>query len=57
MRLEVDRYCIKIIPENVQDEVYIEEVLGLKTELNVCEVRRVNAMGFSSLAYLRIQKP
>jgi hypothetical protein len=30
MKMMLDRECIRIVPENVEDEVYLEAVLGLK---------------------------
>jgi len=51
MRMKLRRDWIEIIPENEEDEVYIEHVLG---EHPVVE--RVNAAGLSKLALLRIRK-
>lgn len=56
MKLQVDRYSLSIIPENVQDEAYIEEVLGLKRQGDRCQCFRVNAMGLSALAYIQLHR-
>lgn len=56
MRLEVNRYYIQITPENKVDEAYIEEVLGLKNGGDKAVVERVNAIGLSCIAYVKINK-
>lgn len=56
MRLNVDRYGIDITPENVQDEAFLEEVLGLKEGGATAVAYRVNAIGLSRIAYMRITK-
>jgi hypothetical protein len=57
MKLQVDRYSIKVIPENAQDEAFIEEVLGLKAGGTPVMLRRVNVHGTSSqLAYAEARR-
>lgn len=62
MKLEVTRYGLKIVPENAQDEAYIEEVLGLRNLSDDvakppkrCELVRRNAIGLSRLAYIQTE--
>ena len=57
MKLTVQRFCLDIIPETVQDEVMLEELFGLRKEGDTLTAKRVNAMGLSCWAYLRIEKP
>ncbi len=53
MKFEVNRQSIRIIPENQQDEAYIEDTLGLKSCGEYIKLVRVAPMGLScSLAYL-----
>lgn len=56
MRITVDRYDIKIAPDNKQDEAYIEEVLGMKEGNSTCKCVRENASGLSCIAYIRVSK-
>jgi len=39
------------------DIAFIENVLGLETDGDSITLKRVNAMGLMSLAYLRAEKP
>jgi hypothetical protein len=55
MKLELRSYGLEIIPETVQDEVYLETVLKLKTEKDHAVVKRVNAMGLSCWAYAEVK--
>jgi len=55
MKLEVERYRIKIIPESEIDEAYLEEVLGLKKKEDTIKAKRVNAINMSCWAYLEIK--
>ena len=56
MKLRVDRYSIKIIPESETDEAYIEEVLGLKESGSRTNVVRVAPIGIDhALAYVEIK--
>ena len=56
MKLQIDRYSIKIIPESEIDKAYLEEILGLKQDVDRVDVRRVNAVSLSCWAYLEIKK-
>lgn len=56
MKLEVRRNSIRIIPETVLDEAFIEEVLGLKAGNQATPCRRVNIQNHMSIAYLEICK-
>jgi hypothetical protein len=56
MKLKINRYSMEVIPENSQDEAYLEEVLGLKDEKSEAWAIRVNAMGLSCWAYMEIIK-
>lgn len=56
MKIEIDRYSIKIKPENKQDEAYLEEVLGMKENGDKCECIRENAIGLRCIAYISIRK-
>ncbi len=63
MKLQIYRDGIDIVPEDSgypnydeRDIAYIEEVLGLKKEGDSIKLVRKNAMGLSSLAYLRTEK-
>ena len=56
MRYEISRHEIKIIPENQQDEAYIEDTLGLKHDGEWIRLRRRNAHGLLCIAYLETVK-
>jgi len=56
MKLVVDRYGIRIVPENKIDEAYIEDTLGLKEKDSSISLKRVNSMGLSCIAYLETKK-
>jgi len=51
MRMKVKRDGIEIVPEDEEDEAYIEHVLG-----DHPVVERVNVHGLSRLAYLLVKK-
>lgn len=51
MKLEIGKYSLKIIPETPQDEIYLEEVLGLDISESYCRINRVNEMNTGSWAY------
>jgi hypothetical protein len=55
MKLKVLRYSIDIIPESIQDEAFIEEVLKLKNEGDEAQIKRINVMKLSGIAYLEIK--
>ena len=55
MKMEVGRYGIEIIPESQIDEAYIEEVLGLKKEDDICICRR-GVIGEDRLAFIVIER-
>lgn len=54
MKLKIERHRILLIPEDATEVAYIEEVLGLKYEVDEVVCKRVNAMGFGCIAYLEI---
>ena len=54
MKLEIGHHAIRIIPESVVDEVYLEEKFGLRKKNDGAYARRVNAMGLSCWGYLEI---
>lgn len=56
MKLSLRSYAIEIIPETVQDEVYLETVLGLKSESCRAVAGRVNVMGLSCWAYVEVRR-
>jgi len=56
MKMDIRRYGIQIIPENDEDEAYIEEVLGLKTVKSVASCTRENAIGLQRIAHINICK-
>lgn len=49
MKLVVNRYGLEIVSENVQDEAFIEEVLGLKRAEDKAHAMRINHVGLTSL--------
>ncbi len=55
MRIEVTKLGIKIVPENAQDVIYIENFLNLKKDEDHVKCVRKNAMDLSCIAYLEIQ--
>ena len=52
MKLEMNRYAMKMIPENVQDVVYIEEVLRLREDKDTLPLRRANGIDLKNVACL-----
>lgn len=57
MKMEVDRYSIRLIPENETDEAYIEEVLGLRKKGDRAQATRVAPVGLDgALAFVEIEK-
>jgi len=56
MKMEVRRYRILILPENEEDKAYIEDTLGLKNEGDRLDCKRVNVIGLSSIAYIKISR-
>jgi len=56
MKMEIGQSRILIIPENEQDEAYIEDTLGAKKGNANLNCRRVNAMGLSCCEYLEIER-
>ena len=53
MKFVMKKYGIQIIPENEQDEAYIEDTLKLRREGDLLPLTRVACYGLpSSLAYL-----
>jgi len=63
MKLNIYKDGIDIVPEvtgypnyDERDIAFVEEVLGLKKEGDSVKLVRKNAMGLSSLAYLRTEK-
>ncbi len=55
MRLDISKVCIDIIPENVQDIIYIEKHLNLKEDGDCTKCVRKNAAGLSCIASLEIR--
>ena len=55
MRLKINRYSLCIVPEDIKDEVFIEEILHLKNGGDSIPCVRVNAMGLSCIAELEIK--
>ena len=56
MKIEVEHDSLKIIPENIQDEIWLENVLGLKNTKNRAVCYRENASGLSCWAYAVVEK-
>lgn len=52
MKFEIRRHSIVVIPETDEDRAYIEDTLGLKKDGDALLLRRKNAMGIGSIAYL-----
>lgn len=52
MKFELRRNGIVITPETEQDRAYIEDTLGLRNDGDVIPLRRNNASGLLSIAYL-----
>ena len=52
MQFKIERYGIKIIPEDDVDRDYIEDTLGLKKENSFIRLARVNVLGLGRLAYI-----
>jgi hypothetical protein len=57
MNFEVERHGIRIIPQDKQDEAYIEDTLGLKHDGETIELHRVDAMGLGYIAFLTTERP
>jgi len=55
MKLKVERQRMLIIPENEMEKSYLEAVYNLQDDGDKIDVKRVNAMGVSCLAYLEIK--
>jgi len=56
MRLKIEKSRLLIIPENEQDEGYLEVIFDLKNEGDFVKAKRVNAYGLSAMAYIEIEK-
>lgn len=56
MKLEVKSFGLVITPESIQDEVYIERLLGLKKEGDYVLLQRHNASGLGTLAWLETRE-
>ena len=52
MRFEVRRYHLVVIPENDEDNAYIEDTLGLKSDRQAIQLVRRNVIGLRCIAYL-----
>jgi hypothetical protein len=52
MKFIVERYGIEIVPENKEDEAYIEDTLGLKKDFDSVPLVRQNAIGMSCMGLL-----
>ena len=55
MKLKIDRYCIRLIPEYETEIAYIEEVLRLRKDGDWCKLIRHNAMGLNCVAWLKTE--
>ena len=56
MEMKIERNCIEIIPENEEDEAYLEEVLGLKKDGDVAVAIRRDVYGIDKMAFVEIRK-
>lgn len=57
MRFEIRRDSIRMIPENLQDEAFIEDTLGLRKKGDSIPFTRVAVIGIdSALAYCKAEK-
>lgn len=57
MTVKYHNYAIHIIPDNAQDEVYLETVLGLKNKDDKAIAKRIAPMGLAhSWAYVELRK-
>ncbi len=57
MKVEYKKTSIQIIPENGQDEIYLEAVLDLHKNGNRAIAERIGVMGFDyEWVYLEIKK-
>jgi hypothetical protein len=57
VKMEVRRTGIVLIPEGVQDEVFLESALGLKQAWDTATVHRVPASGLPAVwAYAEIRR-
>ena len=45
MRIELDRWTIRIIPENEQDIAFVEDTMGLYQDGQVIELERIDNYG------------
>lgn len=54
MKLDLEKHRILLTPENETEEAYLEWVFGLKEAGDICQAKRVNAMGLDAWAYLEI---
>jgi len=57
VRVRISRHSLEIIPETIQDEVFLEEVLGLEDEGDSVPLSRVNAYRLSCWAYAKAARP
>jgi len=57
MKIEYGKYCIRIIPENEQDQVYLESVLGLFKKGDKAIAERIAVSGIDTAwAYVAVKK-
>jgi len=56
MHMEILEYGIQIIPDTVQDKVYLKKVLGLEQKDSTAIARRQNVVGFSEISSVIINK-
>lgn len=56
MKLQVERTRFLLIPDNAQDEAWIEEVLGLRKDTDTAVIRRENIASSFGLAYIKGEK-
>lgn len=57
MRLNIRRTCLEIVPEGIQDEVYIEEVLGLRKRSDYVSATRIPPSGLEhALGWVEVKR-
>ena len=56
MKMEVTRHKIKIKPETMIDDAYIEDTLGLKEDGDFIYIQRKNVHGLGCVDYLVTEK-
>jgi hypothetical protein len=57
MKFKLERYGIRVTPENEADEAYIEDTLGLKENGAAIALVRHNAIGLGAISCLETPSP